>query len=475
MEMTCTFPRRNVDKIFDKLFSLSNNFKFLRNRKDLFESFSYIAENEKIESPKYDYEFISFVEDFQSLDKINKTQLISVALGIESYDRLVNGNAISCGLREYIYSLEEEQIKSLINGYLDKLDIKLKSIWDHFLIPGHIEFDIDKYLEIASRSYLDSLAQTAEKIDRDRNDIKVTIGGINNLLNNMTHYDVRKYIKSVLVRYPDVDSQYLKQYGINNGLIRDNKTDEIIDKLDKEVLISYVQAAEAYDARKLQKYDLGLLHDYLNNLSRNELLKILSRYIEIYPNLNKEKLNYLVIFGNYNHENDPLSFLTNEFRSSLIIYAIAYEKYDREVQNISYTSGSIIDLVNDMQTSTIIEYIKSIAIKYPEHDKSKLDELVKKYCVNNCDVNPYMNYFNFPEILSLVYDDMYVLKAYAIGLAEYDYKITKDPLKLESLINDIDIISATNLRTLIQKMADNYNFNFDKVVGIAVEYGYFNR
>lgn len=133
-------------------------------------------------------------------------------------------------------------------------------------------------------------------------------------------------------------------------------------KYDIEELKSIALSCESYERKKLNKFLIGGLHDYIDTLSAEELRDIIVEYANKYPELQEngflESLSSL--------KKDPLtSSLDKLSMSDLKSVCLRLESYDRKKRNIRIFGG-LHDYIDTLSRDDLYSYAKKMVAKNPE-------------------------------------------------------------------------------------------------------------
>jgi len=138
---------------------------------------------------------------------------------------------------------------------------------------------------------------------------------------------------------------------------------------------------------------MGGLDDYIDSLSNTDIAQKVLDYAKKYPVLNNsDKLNSLVAAFNIHHAVSNHSVFLNlgglhdyifsEPKDTLINWALACEKYDREQSN-QFLIGGLDDYIHSLNNAAIAQIILNYAEKYPVLNSStELNTLVTKYGID---------------------------------------------------------------------------------------------
>jgi HD superfamily phosphohydrolase YqeK len=316
------------------------------------------------------------------LTALPRTKLVGIALALERESRKAKGQEkLLGGLHDYIDRLTDGNIVDIIIDYSkDLADYKTYDKLLSLINTAPLEISaITERLNKKTKEELAHIGIAADEYDRRRSDT-LRLGGLHDYVWRLEKNDIISIIISYCKKWPELlQEQYFSE-------ILDVKSDEThniiggfedyVWKLDKEDLIACALACEEYDRNKMGIKILGGLHDYINSLNDDQIIKILTDYIHKYPELRLagviEKIAKIPVGGFFSYLD---TFSDDQLREVCVIL----EKYDREVRGVTLLGG-IHDYVDTLTRERLVEYIKNKADYYPEIRKEgKLVSILTKY------------------------------------------------------------------------------------------------
>jgi len=269
------------------------------------------------------------------------------------------------------------------------------------------------YIFGMNRETLMNWALTTEKYHRNVNN-QHQLGGLDDYINRLSNQELINYILKEAEEHPEIANQdklnaLINEYKINYfeppkaNLGGDGGLHDFIFKLEKEKLMEWALATEAYHRDVKHQHFMGGLDDYITSLSKEQIIEYIMKEIKEHPEIaNQEKLDSLAnkynIKMNSVHEEAPkdlqaqspqavddedneglgdILFRTN--RATLNKWALACEKYHRQVKNI-HVIGGLNDYVTTLSDEQVMGYIVRLAREHPEiGSPAKLNELVSNY------------------------------------------------------------------------------------------------
>lgn len=285
------------------------------------------------------------------LNEKNTEQLRAYAYNVDNY--LTDGRKIFGGIHDYIRSYDKPAlIKYLINSCLSHREL----------------LKIEKFENVVNNR-IEKLLLQNENIEKAQSN--------------------SGFLK--------VEDDPIKVEGLHDHIYRQHRN----------TLIKWALTCELFD-RKAKNRDLiiGGLNDYIDAYTDKQIADYILNIVDIYPELNsKEKLEDLaveyeikyydknnadpnnednrnIIEGSVKNEEEEgglVDFIWRLPRETLYKYALSVERYDHEMQGM-IIKGGIIDIIDDLNTNEICNFIQSIVKKHKElNNKSLLDSIVRKY------------------------------------------------------------------------------------------------
>lgn len=320
------------------------------------------------------------------LVSLPRIHLIEVALSCESFIRKKKGVKLLGGLHDYIDSLENKEIITIIKSFVSEnpeLDItKLEG----FIKKNELSKEqLEAYLNglVKDPKDLTQLVQTALSVDSyDIEHSKYKrLGGLHDYAHTLTQKQLVDAIIAITGRWPELkqegklaqisDRQKSRLQGATFGGVED-----YLFKLNLEDLKSIALAGESYDRTQRKVILLGGLHDYIDSLSKDQVYEIIMNYVRQYPELRKP--GYLESLAGIPDKGFE-SFLKNYDINKLKKTALALESYDRDIRKIRLMGG-LHDYIDTLTVENLIEYIRRKGEAYPEiRDEAKLTKIVDKY------------------------------------------------------------------------------------------------
>ena len=360
--------------------------------------------------------------------RLPRETLIKWALTTERFHRKVNNiEGLIGGLTDYVFDLTNKQIVSKIlketdehpeianQEKLESLSIEygLSSIKEPLKVQStNIGGDggIHDYIWRLPREKLISWAITSETYHREVNHQHL-VGGLEDYVNSLKNEDIINYILAQVKEHPelakkgkldslsenyniDVNSFHIPEKPVTSSIIGgDGGFHDFIWRTERPVLNNWAIACERYHIKVNNLQLIGGLHDYINNLSNQQVIEYILNKVKEHPELaNAQKLNSLVteigisdttglksniapkstIIGGDGGLHD---YIWKSDRLVLNKWALTSEKYHRKVNNLNILGG-LNDYIDALTNQQVIEYIIKEIKEHPEIASSqKLDSL----------------------------------------------------------------------------------------------------
>lgn len=321
---------------------------------------------------------LRFLEDTNSFEDqvrgFNLSELKSIALGLEAYDREAKGIVLLGGLHDYIGRLSDRQITGIIFDYV-KVYTELRSVEalrKKFLnkaLRATTDEDLKTKLLALPRTKLSGIALGLERESRKEQGQEKILGGLHDYIDRLTDENIAE----IIVSYSEKLSSF-KTYDqlvglINTSSLSEQELTKRLNLKSEQELAHIAIIADEYDRRRTDSMRLGGLHDYVFRLSKEEIINIVINFCKKWPELMKEQYfselldiksdethNLLGGFEDYAWKLD---------RQDLISCALAGEEYDRNKMGVKLLGG-LHDYINSLNDDQIRKILVDYIHKYAE-------------------------------------------------------------------------------------------------------------
>jgi len=238
-----------------------------------------------------------------------------------------------------------------------------------------------------------------------------------------------------------------------NFLGGDGGFHDALGTASKEQLMMWALTTEAYHRDINHQHLMGGLDDYISSLSRDQIVSYILKETKEHPELaNTDKLNSLGqkynISANAIHSDDQSmginlpktieNILAYSDRSTINKYALASEKYFREMKGVRLMGG-LHDYISTLTNDQVINYILEKSQIYPELGNiSYLASLVQKYNITDETAHGHVVGIATPSTMIKLPDAIESLKGPHTS-----------PLMMTSVDNLNDIIANLDSKTLL--------------------------
>ena len=301
-----------------------------------------------------------------------RENLKKIALACEKFIRDKQKIQLLGGLHDYIDSLEDQKIRSIILDFTlkDNELSSIKKLEEIAQIEKEIKPDTfgEAYLNLFSREKLESMALACEKYSRKKKGQENLLGGLHDYIRLINAERIIQIIIKYSDEFPELKEKNVLEDMISLKELTIDQLKERLYKLPETQLAHIAVAADEYDRRTSQLKRLGGLKDYIWTLDKpdiiNAILRLSQKWVELrregkLENLEKENENNIHIIGGFA---DYIFELDNY---DLKKTALACEKYDRDQRNIILLGG-LHDYIDRLNTNEIIKIVNDYLTKYPK-------------------------------------------------------------------------------------------------------------
>jgi len=383
--------------------------------------------------------------------KVPREKLESWALAAEDYHRAKMGGMWLGGIHDYIWYAKNEEIANYILDMakkypelnsIDKLNelsekreeqkgtSKMGGLHDYiFRVPKE---QLKKWA-MAIETYI--RLEKGEDFD----------GGIHDYVNTATNEELVKYILMYARKYPELNSSAKLNEIVEMKEKRTQKVGGLHDyifRVPREKLVRWALFIEHYVKTVKKQNTRGGIHDYIATMKKEDIIKYILENAKKYEELDSaERLDSMLKEKDLSNLK---SFIYAEPKEKLVKWALACEKFVREVKKVQLIGG-IHDYINTATKEQIAEYILQMAGKYEELDSAeKLNSILETK----------------EPILGGLHDYIYKtpkkqLQRWALATEKYVRSIRKKPL-LGGIHDYINTATIEQMGDYILKMAAIY-------------------
>jgi hypothetical protein len=368
-----------------------------------------ITEEKKQEEPMFIGGLVNFI--WKQSDNV----LRQWALTCDKYDKEKRNVNLHGGLEDYVNNLSREQLMDIClkhaRTYIELNSIEtLNSLSTSygFSLPSlskkleaKIMGGLEDFISKESVDVLRQWALTCERFKREQNN-QVFLGGLVNYVRLLNKEQLIEVILNYAKEYPQLNSveelnELAHKYGIVNSekIIKEKLggLDNYILSVSEVTLRQWALTCDKYNRTVRNEFLLGGLSDYIDSLTKEEIIKIILDYATTYPEIsNSEKLSELSIsygfapFKETQEITEPVTvdeglkdFISKVRDDVLISWALTCDKYDRQTRKVKLLGG-LVDYVRLLKREELIKIVMDFTKIYPElNSASKLQELAYSY------------------------------------------------------------------------------------------------
>jgi HD superfamily phosphohydrolase YqeK len=317
----------------------------------------------------------------EAIEKGSRKLLEKLAFTCESIEREKSQEKIVGGLHDYINKLFDEALRNYIREFLERnQEYKENDMLLYLATKKQYSIEqIKNILDVYERNALVEIAIAADEYDRETSTTP-RVGGLVDYIDRLSNEEIKVAIISFARRFPELrEEDYLKNIILRYKRVIDNRINgllSILSSLNRKVLNKIALALEKYSRIKNNQILLGGLHDYINRLSDNQVIKIIQDFVDQHTELNDIAL-INQIAGNTSGE--LFEYLWIQPIEKLKRICLALEAYDRDIQNI-FLLGGLHDYIDQISKDDMLEYVSKKIDQYPMLIiPGQLDKIYKQY------------------------------------------------------------------------------------------------
>jgi len=466
-----------------------------------------------------DHDVIAYkiVQMKKHLGEESLEQLKEEALKMETYINQKTGHFILGGLHDYIETLNKEDLVQVMTRMMiNNVELLEINFYESVASPvDNIAFlenekpqklgGLHDYIFTFEEETLKNWSLAAEKYNSEQSQGSLIGGGIHDRISKMKKIDFVEYLLGMIRKYPSLDSsETLNQLCNSYGITSEKQKEEpafvggLVDYIWREtddVLRNWALTCDKFDKEKRNIKVYGGLEDYVNILTREQLMDFILKHSRTYSELNSNiKLNQLaqtygiIASPTQVNEQEPephilgglSDYIWKQDVEVLRQWALTCERYEKEKKNLTLIGG-LVNYVRLLGKEELIKIILNYAKKFPELNSGvKLNKMALDYGIAPSDeVKPQpKQQQEVPQILGGLDDYVWImpedtLRQWALTCEKYDR--TKNNLDFDGGLHDyLFRLTKEQLINIILDFAKkNPELNSGvKLTELSVEYGF---
>lgn len=363
-----------------------------------------------------------------------------------------------------VINLAKKKKMAMIFKYLICLEI---------LISFSLSENVIKDLYKVSKDTLVSIAKVSEKYYREKMHINPDLPGLSKYINQLQEIEIVDFILSEIKANPELTYEKYVELGVTFVEYQNVTIETAISIFPTYVLRSLLLTCEKYENEKNEFKMFGGLQNYINTLSRENIVEFLLSYMNRYYDLdNMDKVFYQAFkygYFDYNQERKILEgTLPMQSMETLRILALTCSQYLQE-SNGSYLFNTLINYITNFSREQLIDYITKVVSEhfYDLNSLEKIATLAENYGVQDI---PMIGQIGGLE--DYIYRmSLYTLRIWGITCEKY-YNATFGEVE-ESILSRIDTLTKNQLIDIIVGYADKYYelSSYIKLNKLSEEYG----
>jgi len=328
--------------------------------------------------------FSSFFEYLSKLSQDENTEYLrKLALAADNYKKFKTGTQkLIGGLHDYVYRLNNSQIIRIIKKYIDEYPELAEHGLIHNLVGKTLRTaeEVKAELKDVDQSTLAKLVILCEDYERNKTGVQL-IGGFHDFAFTLPKEKLINIIGTFTLNNPELSPQGSMMGFLQNEANRyRNGSSEIMPwNLYRSELMRLAEAVEDWANNKLGREVLGGLHDYIWNLSKEEITKILRDYMKNFPELANPGVFGSLVKDPPIPEGGFQNVIEAQDLPVLRKWALAVERYDVDNSDGSRRL-SLKDYISSLSKEKLIQYIVGVSDRWTKLlDEKTLNNLVEKY------------------------------------------------------------------------------------------------
>ena len=370
---------------------------------------------------------------------------------------------------------------------------------NHTMVGGLVD-----YIWRQSDQTLIHWALTADKYDKEKRNVHL-LGGLDDYVDSLSREKLMEIILKHAKTYPELNSNVkLDSLAATYGFFKPEKVKEeeapmkvggltdYIWRQPEDVLRQWALTCEKYETEKKNLVLIGGLHDYVDKLTKEELIKIILQYTRNYSELDSGvRLNELALSYGFTapQEETPIKeektveeenhtfvgglvdYIWRQSDETLIQWALTADKYDKEKRNV-HLLGGLEDYVYSLSREKLMEITLNHAKTYPELNSNvKLNALATSYGITQPENKNLENAGGLEDYVWRMPDE--TLRDWALTCEKYDRETRK--VQLDGGLHDyINVLNKEQIVEIIMKHVKTYpELNSGvKLTELSMKYGF---
>lgn len=219
------------------------------------------------------------------LDTVDADGLAKIAIACDEYDRSESSIPRVGGLVDYVERLDQNERRTIIISYTSKYEKLREQGFIKILLKKYEKLEyrssykgVSRILYSISREELERIALEFETYHRSKHSLILT-GGLHDYIERLSDDEVIEAIRNFIENNIELnDAEVVRSVGKF-----ENKFWQEIEKKNDEDLKKICLALEAYERKIKGIFPLGGLHDYINKLTRKDLIEYIRLKASQYP------------------------------------------------------------------------------------------------------------------------------------------------------------------------------------------------
>lgn len=219
------------------------------------------------------------------LNVFDRVALTTMAIAADEYDRELGSTPRLGGLIDYIGRLDNEEIKEAILSFARRYPELREEDYLRGVIARHSNLIEEKttkvlrYLSAVSRKNLNRIALSMEKYSRIAKKVNL-LGGLHDYIDRLSDAQVIKIIQEYIQEHRELNDIKTLRHIVD--FTQEDVTMSLVN-LPLEELKNVCLALEQYDRDQKNLFLLGGLHDYIDTLKLDDLMRYIIDLMDEHP------------------------------------------------------------------------------------------------------------------------------------------------------------------------------------------------